>query len=384
MRWRTLAPAAITTLLLAQPLRAQVSVQGIDVHGYGGWGYGRTTDNLNSNMFLVGHSRGDYSHVELALNLASQVNERVTITVQPFWHSGHHANQTSSGIDFAFGEYKFSDLARLRVGAVKQPFGIYTELFDVGTVRPFAGLPQGVYGPSGAVGKAYSGMGLTGSSYMESGWGLTYDIYGGGLEVLENDVPLQVLREGADTTGKTLNFATTRALRDVVGGRLTVHAPVEGLSVGGSAYTATRPVGTTEVRRTVYGTHLEYVADRVSLRTEWMREDEPDRQTQVDGSYIEGAYFLSAGWQVAGLYSTSKTSLDGIDVSRAPSLLDHEEWGLGLNYWFAPNFVVKASYHAVEGNRFASPDPTRLRAVVATNGLFETTNVVLVGGQFSF
>ena len=104
---------------------AQVSLENIALHGYGGWSFGRTTANDNTNWYLFGHQRGDYSHVEYALNVAIPVTEQLTIDAQPFWHAGHHANQTSSGIDYVFAEWKFSDLARLRAGSVKHPFGIY-------------------------------------------------------------------------------------------------------------------------------------------------------------------------------------------------------------------------------------------------------------------
>ena len=110
---------AACLVALAAPARVAVGqgvLEGVSVHGYGGWGYGRTTDNESANFFAFAHNRGDYSHAEFALNLAVPVDERLYITAQPFWHAGHHANQTESGVDYVFGEYKLSDLARFRAG----------------------------------------------------------------------------------------------------------------------------------------------------------------------------------------------------------------------------------------------------------------------------
>ena len=45
-----------------------------------------------------------------------------------------------------------------------------------------------------------------------------------------------------------------------------------------------------------------------------------------------------------------------------------EEMGAGINYWFTPNFVLKTSVHWVDGNRFAFPDPVRLRAIALGQG----------------
>jgi len=367
---------------------AQVSLENIALHGYGGWSFGRTTANDNTNWYLFGHQRGDYSHVEYALNVAIPVTEQLTIDAQPFWHAGHHANQTSSGIDYVFAEWKFSDLARLRAGSVKHPFGIYTEVFDVGTVRPFAALPQGVYGPAGMIGKAYDGLGLTGAAFGKGGWGFGYDLYGGGLETFELDIPLQIAREGTDTS-KVLNVAQTRTFRDVIGGRFVLYTPINGLSLGVSGYTGTRPL-TVEQRRNTIGAHAEFLNDVWSVRAEMAQETDPDLQSAT-GSYGEIAVRLFSNWQLAGLYSTLRTTLLSTNqaaldanIARAPKLLDHDEMGAGINYWFTPNFVLKTSVHWVDGNRFAYPDPTRVRQIVATGKLLDRTTTVLVGSQLSF
>ena len=385
MRRHVLPLAALVAAAWSAPMGAQVALDNVAVHGYGGWSYGRTSENTNTNWFLFGHQRGDYSHVEYALNVAIALSDQLTIDAQPFWHAGHHANQTSSGIDYVFGEWKFNDHARLRAGSVKHPFGIYTEVFDVGTVRPFAALPQGIYGPAGMVGKSYSGVGLTGASYAKSGWGVTYDAYMGGLETFEMDVPLQIAREGTDTS-KVLNVAQTRTFRDVVGGRLVLATPLTGLAIGVSGYTGTRPVGVAEKRRNTMGAHAEYLTDVLSLRGEVARESDPTIQSAT-GGYAEAAIRLTTHWQVAGMWSNLSTTLEGANaanVARAGKALEHNEVAGGLNYWFAPNFVLKASLHKVDGNRFAFPDPTRMRAIVAAGQLLPTTTVLLFGSQLSF
>jgi len=138
---------------------------------------------------------------------------------------------------------------KLRAGKVKQPFGISAEVFDVGTRRPFFELPQAVYGPIGLVGESYKGIGFTGSFDVQGGWGLAYDLYGGGQE------------------------------------------------------------------------HKEYVAPEAGRLT---------------------------------------SDVLAVPEPAVPSLLDHKEVALGLNYWWTPNFVFKLSFHHVDGNRFAGPDPLEL------------------------
>ena len=394
-RWVGLLCAAMTATAFAGRVAGaqEVSLEKIQIHGYGGWSFGRTTDNRNTNFFLFAHSRGDYFHNEFALNVTAPLNENLTIVAQPFWHSGHHANQTSSGLDYVFGEWKFADQIKLRVGNVKQPFGIYTEIFDVGTLRPFATAPQSIYGPGGMIGKSYSGMGLTGALFAERSWGIDYDVYGGGLETLEEDTPLQVLVQGTDTlgTGKALNLNGSRTFRDVIGGRLVFRTPLEGFSFGGSSYSGTRPLTrrgqAKDWRRTTSGVHAEYMSDAWLLRSEIARESD-ETNFKATGAYGEAAYRLTYHWQVAGTYGTYYTTLENVsatNIALAPSLLDHKETAAGLNYWFSPNFVLKTSYSHVDGNRFSHPDPTtRLRALSTGGKLMTTTDALLVSGHLSF
>lgn len=390
-RRTTLAALALGALVaspMASPLAAQDAIRQIEIHGYGGWGFGRLTSNDSPNFFAFAHRRGDYSHSEFALNVSLPVNERVTVMAQPFWHSGHHANQTASGVDYAFGEYKQSDLLRLRAGLVKQPFGLYTEIFDVGTLRPFSTLPQSVYGGTGFAGKAYGGLGLTGSLFTTRDWNLSYDAYGGGLEVTDRDAALQVAAEGADTVGKRLAITVTKTYRNVMGGRLLLATPIDGLNVGVSGYTGTRPVGLTEPRRRVGAVSAEYTNESWSLRSELTKQTETDvLRRQAVAGYAEAAYSITRAVQLAGLYSRLDTRLDGAsaaNVANAPSLLEHEEWGAGLNYWLSDTFVIKTSYHWVDGNRLASPDQPDIRAAVARGTLRPRTNAFFVSSSLSF
>jgi hypothetical protein len=138
------------------------------------------------------------------------------------------------------------------------------------------------------------------------------------------------------------------------------------------------------------GAHGEYLNDRWSLRAEVSHESDPKLQSAT-GGYGELALRVTENWQIAGLWSTLRTDLLGANqttldanVARAPGLLKHDELGAGLNYWFTPNFVLKTSMHWVEGNRFASPDPARVRSLVASGKMLDRTTVVLVGSQLSF
>jgi hypothetical protein len=57
----------------------------------------------------------------------------------------------------------------------------------------------------------------------------------------------------------------------------------------------------------------------------------------------------------------------------------HRELAVGANYWVNPDVVFKASFHAIDGNRFALPE-----LVGPDEAPDDRTWAVLVGTQFTF
>ena len=135
----------------------------VSVHGFGGWGFG-LTDDLR---YLVGTSDGKSDNVQVSLNINAQLSSRLKIVTQIAFDE---TNTGEAELDYAFSEWTFRDELRVRAGRVKHPFGIYGEIFDVGTLRPFFLLPQSIYGPQGITAKSYDGLGLVGFRSGES-WG---------------------------------------------------------------------------------------------------------------------------------------------------------------------------------------------------------------------
>lgn len=349
--------------------RAQESQPRVEVHGFGEWAYGKT----DGNQYLAGDEDGNYENAALALNVVATVSDRLRVVGQAEWIDGRGG--TDVKLDYSFAEWKLSDQLRIRAGKVKQPFGISAEVFDVGTLRPFFELPQGVYGPVGLVGESYKGVGLTGSFALKGGWELRYDVYGGGQELEEYLAP-EAVTSGEEFTDPVRIEQT----RDMIGGRLVAATPVTGLEFGASAYTGIE-IGSG--RRTAFGLQAEYLAGGWSLRTEFVRETVKD-DLEANGFYFEAAYRLDSHWQVAAQYDHFTSTVLPVPSPPAPSLLDHKELAVSLNYWWSRDFVFKLSYHHVNGNRLAGPDPQELAQVVAAGTLKEKTNLVLFGAQFSF
>ena len=363
------------------------------VNGYAGWGFGKSENNIYS----LGTEDGKYANYNFALAIAANPADRVSIFSSFDLQRRQEDNVTSASsgsqtdkivmkINYVFAEYSFNDALRLRVGKVKAPFVLYTEIFNVGTTRPFFTLPASIYASPGLVTQSYLGIGLTGSYYFNNNWGFQYDVYGGELN----------LERYADFTNPLSPATVDTRLPDMFGARFICFTGIDGLNFGVSGYFGAPEFFYNGVKKKdyfiegkhlIYDFHLEYLTDAISFRSEYerIRKDE-GKDVEVDGYYVEAAYKLFSHWQLAVLYDQQNYEVYDPVFSQliklTPSTVEHEEWAFGINYWFTPNFVIKFSYHLVEGNLFAKPK--NIITAMMGGGLEEKTTLLLVGTQFSF
>lgn len=365
-----LALTLIASVAFAASGIAQEPVPAVAIHGFASSSYGRT----DFNRYLHGIKGGNYQDANLGLNISATVNELLRISAQSELVEDEEG--VGQELDFAFAEWRLRGSLRLRVGKVKQPFGILSEVFDVGTLRPFADLPQAVYGPVGFVGEAYRGVGLVGAHALPNGWQLDYDVYAGGMSLEEYQSPEAFLRGEPVTAGNDTKHEITK---DMVGGRVVLEVR-SGLRFGASAYTGAE-VGSNH--RFVCGAHVEQLSERWSIRGE-IAHEQATGDLLATGAYAEVAYRIGEHWQAAVQVDDLRTKLIGVDASSAPSLLDHREAAVGLNYWLGPSLVLKLAGHRVDGNRFAGPAPEDLDAAVASGSLRTRTNLLACSAQFAF
>lgn len=362
-------------LLLALPAAAQISMEKLQIHGFGGFSYGNTN---NENEYLDGQNDGEYHFQEFNISFDAQPTDKLTIFTQFAFDNIGVEEGIETNVDFAFAQWQFSDAFKLRVGRVKQPFGIYNEIEAVGTLRPFYHLPQGIYGPEGIVGTGYDGAGVTGSHHLGKDWALEYDIYGGALNLDVDESFKFFLDEPLGEENEQVN--------NLIGGGLTFSLPAKNINFGVSTYTGTEEIAESVVGGRHYGVdfHVEYLTELWSIRSEYLYYDDQfqPEPRKVNAAYVEVARYLTPNIQVAGRYDYSHTKLPTIDTSAAPSLLDQKDVAVALNYWFNPNLVIKLNLHFVDGNRYALPED--LATAIAEGTLDKKTHLLLLGAQFSF
>ncbi len=366
----------------------------VSIRGFGGWAYGDT----DGNRYLTGSEEGQYDNVGVSLALSASPYERLRISSQLEVFSDPTSDDNAEvELDYAFAEWAFSDAIHGRAGRSKHPFGIYAEIFDVGTLRPFFDLPQGIYGPTAIAGESYDGIGLTGRKRFGD-WDLQFDAYVGSLrfEALEPWDGLRDEDDDAPGDDEDEELVENKERDEVVGFRLDFETPVNGLTFGFSGYTGTAQddegLGGEEgdepgeeeegeLRNTGFGLHLEYATGPWTLRMEVAHLDEED-EVATDAAYVELAYQLTDRWQLAFRYDRADTKVREVDISDVPTLGEHDDLAFGVNYWFSTDLVLKLSIHQVEGNRLALPEEADL--AIDTGTLDDETTLVSFGAQFSF
>lgn len=331
-------------------------LQPVTIHGFGHWSYGRT----RGNDYLGATPEGEFRNSYFALNLGTNIQPSVGIHAQLFWN--RTAEGSEAEIDYAFAAWQWDPDFGLRAGRIPHPFGIYNEVYDVGTIRPFLSLPQSVYGAVGLVSEGLDGVSARGRIDLGGSWALSYDAYVGGLDVFVAGADDE--EGGEPETGK-----------EVIGGRLVAATPLPGLVFGASGYTGIHSEPTAEAsseRDAVLGAHLSYVGERVWVRSEAFRSWATEGLSAWE-SYVEAAVFLTRRLQASGTLGRVRSTANG-DSTESPD--EHTEDAFGLAFWVSPEMVLKGSLGRVRGNLL----------VASGSGEPEggSTRVLNLGVQFSF
>jgi len=355
-------------------------------HGFGGWAFGQT-DNENHFGYIASED-GDWNNYYFALNVAAKPTEKIAIRAQAFWGEDQRGRRIL--LDYTFAEWTHTPAFKLRVGKTPVPFGIYTEVYDVGTVRPFYLLPQFYEGPLGLIPKSYLGAGVTGTRALGEEWDVQYDAFGGEIRF----EPFSTDFVSGTNPGTGLpNIRTLQSQlvgQGMIGGRLLLSSPAKGFDVGGTAFYVNHvkqsieggdlvPYSVTD-HATFLNGRAQYQRKAFAVRGEWFAALADD--ADVKSFYLEASHKLGTHFQVAAQYERSSIDLNDGDESIPEALRRHESFGLALNYWVSPNFVLKLNGYAIDGNMIAQPVFAGLKAAIGT--IDQSTTAVVIGAQFSF
>jgi hypothetical protein len=384
--------------LLAMPPTAAAGLEEKFFFGaFGGWAYKKT----DRNPYLNGNDKGSYDNVGAGITFGAYPVEQLKVQGQFFAHAG---GGSEVDLDWAMAEWTFNSHFKLRAGKIKQPAGLYSETLEVGVARPFFDLPQSVYGASGVQGEAFLGGGFTGEVWSNDDWSISYDIYSGKVE-LEFTEPWEQIEaeeheeeeydtcisDGSDPLLCDLISESGEAghgghseldVTSAFGWRLGIDTPFEGLSISTAGFVGDSAEG----YHSTVGVSVQYALDFASFQGEYFHTKRKGN-IEWDAAYVQTAY------RPCLQFGCGPAFLDGVEIAMRYDWLDgkslgekiesryrtHEEFSVGLNYWFSPGFVIKASYHRVYGNLFAFD-----MELLEEGRLKRSTDSVVVGVHFAF
>ena len=269
-----------------------------------------------------------------------------------------------------------------------QPFGNLNELRFSGINRVFFYVPASIYGPIGIAGTSYLGAGLSGQRFDEDGWAFGFDLYGGAVNVEEQESYAGLIESGAPAP-----VAETSLARDAVGGRIWLTAPGD-LTARLSGYTGrlSEPDGDSRTFQS-WALSLHHIDRRFRVGAELAYREESGRE-HAWGGYLFATAKLHPKFQAGLRYERLQTWLHSYlplpGYGPSSPLLRHQAIGLAVNYIYGPNLLFKAEYQVIDGNRLAFPQGQDAQGVawdgdhLAQATLARRTGVLVVGTQFAF
>lgn len=376
--------ALLALVLQAGTAHAQAPSR-YSLRGFGGAAFADLSSN--GRWAEAATKDGEIENYDLALTLAAQPWSKLGVRAQGY--VGHNLRGQKYSLDYGFAEYAHSPAFRLRGGKVLTPFGLYSEIYDVGTLRPFYYLPQFYQGRLGLIPKAYLGGGVTGITPIGGDWELVYDAFGGEIRFAEFTTAQLTGVDRATRLPIIAEYDAQLVGSKMVGGRVLLASPARGLDVGGSVFYIGDLKQQTDTGRVPFVTGPD--ATFVNGRLQYQRggfvgraelfEVYTDR-ADVESYYVEVSQRFLKHFQVALQYENSGITLLPGDNSLPPPLREHESLGMALNFWVNPQLVIKLNAYRVEGNLLNRPRGAIVSYLTGT--LDSRTDVFVLGTQFSF
>ena len=133
---------------------------GMNIHGFVSQGYLKSSDN----NYQGNTEDGTFEFNEFGLNFSTELTDELRVGVQFFARDLGNLDNDKIIVDWAYGDYRFTDWFGVRAGKMKMPVGMYNEVRDVDMLRTSILLPQGVYNESWrSTFNAIKGIGIYGS-----------------------------------------------------------------------------------------------------------------------------------------------------------------------------------------------------------------------------
>lgn len=291
------------------------------IDGFGMQGYYITSKN---NYLGPNDTQGTFNFNALNLVMKADVDPHFRVWLKLFAYSDI---KDAVEVTWAFGEYYLNDRLQIRIGKVKMPLGIYSEIGGVYPILPTSILPLIYLDTANLSPDELKGISFTGRLNQRN-LKLTYDLFGG--------------RSGGD-----IDTATHLQVENLVGSRVWILSPEDNLKLGLSYFRGliVSPQSLANIGLSHYQVSLEYrYLSHFNLRSEYALHQEENGNASV-GYYVEMTYQINDAWLPVLRYDLFYP-LRGKDNL----ITDYQkETVAGLNYRISDFLTWKGEFHFVQG-----------------------------------
>jgi hypothetical protein len=357
----------LVLLSLGSVQLAAQNLEDLQIHGFATQGFLYSSHN---NYLTMSSSRGSLQWTEGAISLSDSLSDNLRVGMQMHMYEMGQIGGPNVVIDWASGDYTFSDQFGVRAGKVKLPLGLYNDSQDVDSLFLWVLLPQSTYPVEN---RDFELALLGGEVYGEQslrahGGRAQYRAYYG-ESVLDpsGGFNLELQEDG-------LFFTSPPSGRNF-GGDLRWLAPWRGLLVGASgrsqALDGTAPQGSLHMApEFINAFYAEWKWKKASFEGEYWRY--PLCPVLTIGSNIVPAPTDSRAWYAMASYDLTKRFQVGtyyshyVDRTGNTSLPENhsKDWVIAERYNFNQYFYGKLEGHFLHGTGlgyYANTNPNGLK-----------------------
>jgi hypothetical protein len=366
---RRLACAALALALLPAA-SAAITWKNIQLGGFFSQGY---LDSTNNN-YPVDTKDGTFDFREYGLNASTTFGSHFRVGAQAFAQKLGKFGDDKIILDWAVADYNFRQEIGIRIGRVKYPRSLHSDVLDADVLRPFIFLPQTIYDPRLRDFQASFDGGMVYGSINAGSSSFDYKVYYG-------DIPMKTDSGVGDYFNTSSLFRNPPGVREldmdaVKGATVAWNTPISGLRIAGYYSTFSHlvasgpffavPVLTSSVDLTKVeykAASIEYTWDKWTFAGEYLLEDistivsppamlapPSNSQSKNKSFYVSVARRLTDKLEV-GTYYTELTNGSPPTPGNPPSSTYRRDWTISGRFDVNEHLLFKLEVHFIDGTR---------------------------------
>jgi hypothetical protein len=394
-----LALAAAAPGFLHAQFDFQVAGRKVQVHSFASQGFAYSNEN---NYLTMKTSEGSFAMTDGGVNISSRLTDKFRVGAQVYARNIGNMGQGRPALDWAYGDYKFTDWFGIRAGKVKTAMGLHNDTQDTESIHTFALLPQAVYSLDLREATiAHIGVDIYGAIPLKKAGTLSYTVYtgqrrdglyGGYIYLLRSLATIDLDKYRGPQWGGDLKWTTP--VQGLLFGASHMNASITGTGIGPtrpgnrSEYGPYKEVSNKDQTSQLYG---QFTVGNLRFDSEYRRywrdqniyNGQANSTTDARGWYTSAAYRFSKRFEAGSYFSRFVLKSRGSPSSR-PGDYPINDKVATLRVDLNRHWNAKVEGHFMTGNGGGAPYPSGFYKIDNPLGITGSTNMLVVRTGWSF